>query len=203
MSEAKTNLPIESTPAINTNTPNTLLHTEAHRTSPEIKKNEENIIETRKEILKHYNIDKTQTVYVPASSPQETRDICAFFILKNKKRPDEIYYADGHTAHANLLQAVLDKFGNQIGCHNRTNLPKNFLEVWETKKGFIDPYKNGFKKFESINYALRQIIEEQSKNADAFAEIDKIKTSLDKNNQVKLPNWFIVSNSSQQYKNKK
>ncbi len=202
MSRNRTSLYIEPTPSIDTNIPDTPLHNEAHRViNNEIERDEQNITEIREEILNHYQIKKDKIVHLPPSSIKAVRDICAFLILKDKTNPTNIYYADGHTAHANLLQLILNKFEKSIGSINRSNLPKDFFTKWEIKKGFIDPYKNGFKKFESINYALKQIIAEQAKNKMAFDESDIVTTKTDKNNNLNLPNWFIAS-SSRQYKNK-
>ncbi len=196
MLKNKLNLHMETTPTLDTNQPNTPLHTETHRTvSKEIEKSEKNIIKTRQEILKHYNIEDEKSIHFPAVSSKEARDICAFFILKNKNQPNEIYYADGHTAHANLFQLILNKFGEKIGYNSRTELAKNFLKNWETKKGFIDPYQNGFQKFETINYALKQIIAEQNNGDYSLDEADKITTTVDK-----LPNWFTASSSSSRQK---
>ena len=153
--------------------------------------------------MEHYHIDENRAIHLLKATTKASRDICAFYILKNQKQPNEIYYADGHAAHADLLQTILNKFAEKIGISDRINLTKNFLKKWETKKGFIDPYKNGFKNFESINYALKQIVAEQNKKKNFFTKEDRIKTTTDSNNHIKLPNWFIVASSSQQQKNKK
>lgn len=182
--ETDNNLSIENicTPAIQTNYKGTEEWEETHR--KKIQKEKKSIRTVQQDIAKHYNIDLSHTISLRGAHNELEREVCAFTILTNKETGEK-YYADGYTDHANLLNEIFLNFYSEINITNREDLPDDFFKKWEIKKGFIDPYSNGFKNFEKIHEILKEIIlKNQSDNKESVENI--------KNNpKAKLPNWII------------
>ncbi|NMC51859.1 hypothetical protein GYA54_03995 [Candidatus Kuenenbacteria bacterium] len=178
MSNKRIRIEIGETPIIPTSNPGTAEHQEAHK-HKEILIDERLIDETRKDIFEHYQIDNEHTILLPAAG-EKKREIRAFIIIFNKENNKEKYYADGHTNHATMLDAIFLKFSN-IGIANTHSLPDDFDEKWEIKKGFIDPYNNGFREFS----AIRRRFEEEliKKNPNDKEDIVEGKTDI--------PSWFL------------
>lgn len=172
------------TPKLPTDPPETALHDEAHRYK-EIEFVDEIAAQTRQEIIEHYQIDPHRVISLSGVAG-EKREMRAFSILEKRNNPQDKYYADGHTAHAILLNTILNRFP-EIGVPDRLNIPDDFFDKWTIKKGFIDPRRNGFKNFEVTHAALQKLLLQNQKinglNSEQVAE-------LEKNNQAELPNWF-------------
>jgi len=171
------------TPKIQTNTPGTAYHEEVHR-AREIEFDESLAEKTRQEILKHYQIDLKHAISIPVA-PGMKREIMAFSILENIKDPSQIYYADGHTAHAILLNEIFKRFPD-IGIKSRLELSDDFFDAWKIKKGFIDPQRHGFKNFEHIHQNLANIA---AQNREANELSEEMAKNI-KNGKSELPNWF-------------
>ena len=172
------------TPKLPTDTPETVLHEEAHRAA-ETEINETLAETTRQEILKHYGIDPERAVSIPANKGSK-REMRAFSILENTENPDIKYYADGHTAHAVLLDTILTHFP-EIGSKNRTQLPDDFLKKWSIRKGFIDPQRNHFKSFQETHSALQNLLIQNKETNGLDKETVE---ELEHNPNAELPNWF-------------
>ena len=112
--------------------------------------------------------------------------MCVFTILTNKEDPKKTFYADGHTAHAILLDKIFGEFPD-VGVEDRLNIPNDFFDTWEIKKGFIDPYGNGFKNFEDIHSALANMVVRNGETNE-LSESEKIE--IQSNPNAELPNWF-------------
>jgi len=180
-----------STPKIDTNKEGTDLRLEAHKTTS--RGIDESLVEeTREEIVEHYSIDESRVISIPATEGTK-RKIRAFMMVeKRKKEEDEgsedgKYFADGHAPHADLLRELLKKFVELGELEKGNKIPDDFLEKWVTKKGFIDPNANGFKNFPEIRLAFEKLILE--KNKDKLTEEERAGVE---NDEVDLPNWFIV-----------
>jgi len=191
MSKEKFEPPIQEieTPEVDTNISGTARYEEAHR-DKETKVDEALAEKTRQEIIEHYNIDLEHVISIPAPVGLK-REMRAFTILRHKKDPEKTYYADGHEAHANLLNEILRKF-SEIGVADRSLIKKiedDFYEEWEVKKGSIDPYRKGFEDFESIHTSLRELVlNNQHENGLTREQEEK----LEKHPDARLPNWFVI-----------
>jgi len=191
-------IPKIGTPKVETNRKGTPKWTEAHRQTQYLKEKKILSQKVRQEIIDYYNVEPSHVIFVPSSYDNvEQREMRAFSMLINKKTGIK-YYADGHMSHADLLNIILTKFYSDIHITDRRNLPDNFTDEWEIKKGFFDPYVNGFAKFQNIHETLKEIIIENqgSNNKDIVKNIQN-------NTKVKLPNWFISGSEDRMYKNLK
>ena len=142
--------------------------------------------EAREEILKHYKIPPENTTVYPEISGRK-REIRIFIILENRET-GERFYADGHVPHAVVLNYIFTKF-SQIGIKDRMSLPDNFLDKWKTRKGFIDPYLNGFKNFPSIRSSIIKLMEAKDQNGLSEEQVESIKRDPE-NSDIELPNWI-------------
>jgi len=151
---------------------------------------EESISETRQIILEKYKIPEKNTVQLPYG--KEGRRIRAFTILQNIKNPEKSYYAEGHTSHANLLAIMLEQFSDEIGENERTELADDFFDNWATKKGFVDPYQNGFQSFpesrKSLLDTMKQHLDINGLNKEELHQLA----------EQKMPNWFLSGDSSKE-----
>lgn len=136
-----------------TNNPQTPAHQEAHDTGY-FEMSEEKIEPTRNEILTRYNIPP-QNCFIRPINNQEQRKIRAFSTLKHKKT-GEMYYAEGNTSHAYLLNDIADNL-QHADLPNRDYIIDHideFLENWEVTKGFIDPFMKSFENYPHIREGL-------------------------------------------------
>lgn len=172
------------TPKLPTDLPESALHKESHRES-ETKIDDQLAESTRNEIFTHYQINPEHAIFLP-STPATKREMRAFSILEDKTDPHRKYYADGHTAHAELLDLILTSFP-EIGISNRSNLPEDFLDKWQIRKGFIDPRREGFKNFETTHAILQKLL---LKNQEANGLNKETVDELEHNPNAQLPNWF-------------
>lgn len=184
------------TPTILANSANHKCHKEAHDYSKgEV---DETLVEdTRQEILQHYGVKSKENVFNFEKENNRIgrelsniRNVRVFIILESKTNPEEKYYADGHTAHAELLDLILKKISESTGKTINRNMAlddKDWDNKWKIKKGIIDPYENNFRDFPKINSVLRDIIiKNKGNNGLTASETEKI----EKNPDSKLPNWF-------------
>lgn len=178
MPQGRIRIEIGETPRVGTSNPGTAEHQEAHK-QKEVVVDERLIEDVRKDIIVHYGIDKKNIIFTPAEGERK-REIRAFIIIINKKDNEKKYYADGHTNHATLLDLIFQKF-SEIGIPNTHNLPDNFDDNWDIKKGFIDPYNNGFKDFKAIHTRLKEELIQRQPSLGEEIENDKID----------LPSWFL------------
>jgi hypothetical protein len=181
--DSSAHIPARETPKIKTNSPDTKYHEEAHR-EHEADVNEANAEASRLEILGHYDINPEQAISLPTAKGKK-REIRAFTILQSTESPSMTYYADGHTAHAILLDAIFKKFP-QTGVKSREELTDDFFNTWNIKKGFIDPQREGFKSFDNIHTALTGIVA-QHKDENGLSKKD---AEAIQNGERELPNWF-------------
>ncbi|MCX6787160.1 MAG: hypothetical protein NTY93_01385 [Candidatus Kaiserbacteria bacterium] len=181
-----THVEISHTPLINTNVAGTGTHEEAHRTRRLPRElPQESLEKIRDEILEHYGVESSRAL----SLEDGMRDIRAFVLLKGRENslsPGCMYFADGQKAHADLLLALFNKFPETGGTSNGA-LPKDILENWEVKKGFIDPNFNQFHGFSDIRSAFRKTILEEKKEELSEEEMREIERD-----EVDLPNWFLI-----------
>jgi|GEM_PF-1377134 len=172
------------TPKLPTDWPETALHIESHRES-EARVDEQLAETTRDEILSHYQISPEYAVSLPPGKAVK-REMRAFTILEDGSNPQRKYFADGHAPHAELLNFILTSFP-EIGVKDRSNLPEDFLDKWKTRKGFIDPRRDGFKSFEATHATLQKLLlQNQEANGLNPEEVDE----LEHNPSAQLPNWF-------------
>ena len=159
---------------------------------------EEEISITRIFILKKYAIPPEHVIVIaPLSLKKSQRQIRAFSILTNTEDPQSGFYAEGHTNHATLYNAIVEKFGQKIGIQNFGNLfdeDYNIKKPWVIRKGFLDPLHNGFEKFPNIRKALIDQLD-ASKNLNGLS-VEEIKAM--KKKKCGLPNWFLSADSSKE-----
>lgn len=164
-----------------------LAYEETHRVVGRGEYCESSVEEARQEILSHYKIPLANVAIYPEVSGRK-REIRIFMILENKKT-GERFYADGHAPHAIILDYIFQKFP-RIGIRNRGNLPEDWGENWKTRKGFIDPYMNGFRNFPQVRKALIREMEIRGQNSLSEEEVRRLKDDPE-NEDIKLPNWIL------------
>jgi hypothetical protein len=108
-------------------------------------------------------------------------------ILENRKTGQR-FYADGHVPHAVVLNYIFQKFP-QIGIKDRIDLSDDFHDVWKTRKGFIDPYLNGFKNFPYTRKAIIKAMEMKDQNHLTEKQVKLLKKDPE-NGDIELPNWI-------------
>lgn len=170
--------------------PETPVFKEVHEKGPLGEVAEEQIEKTRQSILEKYGIP-TDNVLIEAADEIKTRRIRAFLILRNKESR-EGWYAEGHTQHVVLLAKLIEKFGGKYGIsHLGDILNEEGLKLrhpWETLKGFIDPYQDGFKSFPKSREALlEELRENEAINGITAEEMKQIE-----NGEKPIPNWFLT-----------
>jgi hypothetical protein len=182
-----------------TNTPGSSAYKETHRDTEFIEVNEKDIAITRRFILDKYKIPDVNTYiyeYKDRSKPQ--RKIRAFIMLTNTEDPNLNFYAEGHIAHAVLNRALTKEFGKKINVQDFSDLideeSEDFKPPWVARKGFLDPFHNGFKNFPEVRRTLiKQIKENQRINDlsdDAIRDME--------NGDSEIPNWFLSGDSSRE-----
>ncbi len=147
-----------------------------------IEMDEERVKPTREAICSEFNIPKDDQSIRPATSGYQ-RKIRSFLIIKDKENPKNIYYAEGNAPHAELLDDIINKAG--AGLKSRREIQEDveeFDKFWETKKGFIDPFTNGFKNYPELRKKLERL-----QKAKAEKERKKYKEEI--------PNWFLSAES--------
>lgn len=149
---------------------------------------EEELLKTREFILDKYQIPRDNCILMP--SIEKGRKIRAFTILENRADPFLICYGEGHTSHALLLNMIMEKFGDQLGIHNREEIDDDFDKDWITRKGFLDPYQNGFNNFPRARGGLITVLKE---NADINGYTPEESAEIV---EGKVPNWFLSGDSS-------
>ncbi len=169
---------------------------EAHMEGLLQEASEEEISITRIFILEKYAIPPEHVIVIaPLSLKKSQRQIRAFSILTNTEDPQNGFYAEGHTNHATLYNAIVAKFGQKMGIANFSNLfdeDYNLKKPWVIRKGFLDPLHNGFAKFPAIRRELvEQLDETKELNGLSGDEIKAIKKK-----KCGLPNWFLSADSS-------
>lgn len=151
---------------------------------------EELIGQTRRTVLEKYNISSEPILFPERQPAKEQRKIRAFTIIQNKERPEDSYYAEGHTDHANLFNLILDRHSDKIGSDDRKDLPEDFFDRWTVRKGFISPSEEGFTNFPEVRKALlSQVKKHLEINNFSEPELEAIA-------QDHVPNWFLSSDSS-------
>lgn len=181
------------------NTPESVTHREAHAEGVVGPALEKEITVTRNFILEKYSIPPEHVFIVPLMpSEKPQRNIRAFSLLTNTENPDLNFYAEGHIAHAVLYNALIDEFGGEIGVSHYEDLFEEKKDVvtlkegWITRKGFLDPFHNGFKEFPAIRRDLvGQLEESRDINGLSEEEIHEIEKG-----EHDLPNWFLSAASS-------
>lgn len=187
-------IPKVSTPKISgvSDKPNSRSFQEAHAEGQLGDAMEEEIAVTRIFILEKYSIPPGHVlVFSPSKSKRPQREIRVFSILSNTENPSQSFYAEGHTAHAVLNKAIVAEFGKKIGVLSFNDLiDQENMELkkpWVIKKGFLDPFHNGFKEFPNIREDLiGQIEEAKDLNGLSDEEVHSIE-----NGNHGLPNWFL------------
>jgi hypothetical protein len=142
--------------------------------------------EAREEIAERYQIPIENIAVYPEIEGRK-REIRIFMVLENLKT-GERFYADGHVPHAIVLNYIFQKFP-KIGIGDRFNLPLNWEENWKTRKGFIDPYMNGFRDFPTTRSAIIKAMDENEQNGLSQAQVVELKKDP-KNGDSELPNWI-------------
>jgi len=161
------------------------IHREVHKIGPERIYNEEEISQTRVEILNKYGISPDHVIVDLPAGSGEQRVIRAFSIIKNLSDNKQIYYAEGHKSHFELFQEIIDKFRQDIAI---TALDQLDLDKWVIKKGFLDPNHNHFQSFPHARAGLINIYQDNIRinGREPLAETDN------------LPNWFLSADSEDQ-----
>lgn len=158
---------------------------------------EKEIAVTRSMILEKYSIPPENVlIFSPSKSGKPQRKIRAFSILSNSEKSEQIFYAEGHTAHAALNNAIVAEFGNTIGVPSFSDLVDQetftLKSPWVIRKGFLDPFHNGFSSFPAIRGALMdQLKEHHDLNGLSEDEVSAIKKR-----SRSMPNWFLSGDSS-------
>jgi len=185
-------------PGVSGSSPSSRAHHEAHAKGEFHEASEEEISVTRIFILAKYAIPPENVIIIPhkpSNKPQ--RQARVFSILTNTENPQKNFYAEGHTAHVALNGAIIEKFGKEIGVSSFPELfDKETSEIkkpWVYRKGFLDPFHNGFAEFPAIRREL--IIDEidESKQINGLSE-EEIKAM--KKKKRGLPNWFLSADTS-------
>ena len=177
--------------------PSGATHKEAHAKDVLINASEREISITRALILEKYSIPlENVLIFSPSKSGKPQRKIRAFSILSNSEKPEQSFYAEGHTAHAALNHALIAEFGSKIGVSNFSDFVDQetfaLKSPWIIRKGFLDPLHNGFKSFPAIRGELvEQFEEHKTLNGVSDEEMNSIQ-----NGKHSLPNWFLSGDSS-------
>ena len=143
---------------------------------------EERIKPTRETICSEFNIPK-EVQFIRLIKSGYQRKITSFLVLESKENPKDIYYAEGNTNHADLLNDIINKAGT--GLESRKEIQENLEEfdrVWEVKKGFIDPFANGFKNYPELRKKLERLQKEKA-----------IKDGKKQEESREIPNWFLAT----------
>ncbi|MBU6447449.1 hypothetical protein KGQ24_01230 [Patescibacteria group bacterium] len=182
-----------------TDSPGSKAHRESHATGEYVEANEEDIALTRQFILNKYHVPPENVAiyeYKNRSKPQ--RKIRAFVLFTNNDDPQKNFYAEGNTAHAALNNMLGVEFANKLGVSDihqlfddETFLPKR---PWVFRKGFLDPFHNGFKNFPGLREALLEEVEE---NKEINGLSDKGMESM-ANGDEDLPNWFLSTDTAKE-----
>ncbi|PIR68083.1 hypothetical protein COU49_02805 [Candidatus Nomurabacteria bacterium CG10_big_fil_rev_8_21_14_0_10_35_16] len=180
-------------------TPASAAYKEAHAEKKLADHLEEEITVTRIFILEKYAIPPEHVLVIsPSKSNKAQRHIRAFSILSNTENPKNSFYAEGHTAHVTLHHALIEKFSKEIGVLNLMELfdSETFAlkKPWVIRKGFLDPFHNGFREFPSIHNELVEQLEE-CREINGISE-DEI-YAMEKD-ECELPNWFLSSDTSKE-----
>lgn len=160
-------------------------YNETHRFVRRGRYYEDSAEEVRKEIIDYYKIPLENVAVFPEIEGRK-REIRIFLILENKET-GERFYADGHVPHAVILNYILSKFP-QIGIKDRESLPADFLDRWKTRKGFIDPYLSGFRKFPTTRSAIIKTMDTKDQSGLTSEQINMLKSDPE-NHDIELPNW--------------
>jgi hypothetical protein len=194
-------IPKISTPRIpsTSDQPSSLAHKEAHASAVlnEGEALENEISVTRTFILDKYSIPPENVlIFSPLRSKKPQRKIRAFSILSNLEKPEQNFYAEGHTAHAALNQELVMKFGSKMGVKNYNDLVDQVTFTmkapWVMRKGFLDPLHNGFRGFPAIRRELvEQFGENKELNGVSTEEVHQIAKG-----KLGLPNWFLSGDTS-------
>jgi hypothetical protein len=158
---------------------------ETHRLVGKANFYESSVEDVREEIVKHYKIPPENVVVFPEIQGRK-REIRIFIILENKQT-GERFYADGHVPHAVLLDYIFGKFP-KIGIEDRKSLPDDWNHKWKVRKGFIDPYLNGFENFPQTRKIIIREMKTRNQNGLTGEQVDFLKKNPE-NNEIKLPNW--------------
>ncbi len=163
-------------------------------TQPE-QKEKAAVAASRQEILQRYKITKEHALgMVKNKNHNRKRDICVFYILKNKHLPEKTYYADGFVPHSYLMEKILERFGQEIGVKQTSDLDEHFFKKWIVYKGFIDPYQQHFRQYQKIEKNIKaDLLRYAAENELSPEIIEKLKN----NQPTELPNWFTAYTSSQ------
>lgn len=177
--------------------PSSAAHREAHEKGIFGGALEQEISVTRSLILEKYSIPKENVwIFSQVKSEKPVRKIRAFSILSNSENPDQSFYAEGHAAHAALNNNLIEEFGSKIGVSKYSDLVDQdtftLKSPWIIRKGFLDPFHNGFKSFPAIRSELiEQFEEHKGLNGISDEEMHSIQ-----NGKRNLPNWFLSGDSS-------
>ena len=155
-----------------------------------LEKQEATVAISRQQILQRYNIPAEHIISLPFNKLKRARDICVFYIIKNKSQADKIYYADGFAPHNYLLEKIIERFGKDMGIASEADINNdNFFRSWIIYKGFIDPYRRNFQTYKHLEKILYADLLRQAKENNLDTEtINKLKNKQ----PIKLPNWFTA-----------
>jgi hypothetical protein len=155
---------------------------------------EEKVEETREIILQRFKIP-FENALTEAVGEGEVRKIRAFMILKNRET-SESWYGEGHKAHVVLLGQLIEEFGGKYGLSGLADiLDEEGLKLshpWETLKGFIDPYQDGFKSFPKS----REALVEQLRENEVLNDMEDEDVEAIENGEKPIPNWFLTGHDS-------
>ncbi len=161
-------------------------YSETHREVTKGRYYEDSAEEAREEIVEHYKISPDNIAVFPEIKGKK-REIRIFMVLENRET-GERFYADGHVPHAVVLNFMFQKFP-QIGIKDRNSLPDDWDETWKTRKGFIDPYLNGFNDFPQTRKAIIKAMTAENQNHLSEKQVQELKKDP-QNRDIDLPNWI-------------
>lgn len=176
--------------------------TDIYLLDKKISPEEGNVTKAREEICSKYSIPEENIIIEPFSEDyQQQYRICVIF---KQISTEIIYYAEGNkdSGHMELKKKIIEH-------HNETNKENKFPTIeaieeiqqllssdkkrnefernYEIRKGFIDPYANGFENFSTIKIIFKKIQKEiEKQKAGQDVELDN--GAL---NDENFPNWFL------------